>query len=105
MTGKSFLPHLRNPQVAVYSAEDINAWELFGRQAIRQGPWKMVNQAAPFGNGEWQLFNLDDDPAETNDLAAKNPDRVAALAMAWEDYKAGNNVILPENGENPYALP
>ena len=105
MTGKSFLPHLRNPQVAVYSAEDINAWELFGRQAIRQGPWKMVTQAAPFGNGEWQLFNLDDDPAETNDLAAKNPDRVTALALAWEDYKAGNNIILPENGENPYALP
>lgn len=105
MTGKSFLAHLHNQQLAVYSAADINVWELFGRQAIRQGPWKMVTQAAPFGNGEWQLFNLDDDPAETNDLAAENPARVSALALAWQDYKTRNNILLPENGENPYALP
>lgn len=105
ITGKSFLPHLRDQQVVVYAVDDINGWELFGRQAIRQGPWKMVTQAAPFGNGQWQLFNLDEDPAETNDLAAENPGRVIQLAQAWEDYKISNNIILPENGENPYALP
>ena len=105
ISGKSMLPHLRNQQLAVYDADDINGWELFGRQAIRQGSWKMVTQAPPFGNGKWQLFNLDDDPAETSDLAAENPDRVAALAVLWQDYKTRNNIILPINGENPYALP
>ena len=105
ISGKSLLPHLRNQQLAVYDADDINGWELFGRQAIRQGSWKMVTQAPPFGNGKWQLFNLDDDPAETNDLAAENPGRVAALAVLWQDYKTRNNIILPINGENPYALP
>jgi len=105
ISGKSLLPHLRNQQLAVYDADDINGWELFGRQAIRQGSWKMVTQAPPFGNGKWQLFNLDDDPAETSDLAAENPDRVAALAVLWQDYKTRNNIILPINGENPYALP
>ena len=105
ISGKSLLPHLRNQQLAVYDADDINGWELFGRQAIRQGSWKMVTQAPPFGNGKWQLFNLDDDPAETSDLAAENPGRVAALAVLWQDYKTRNNIILPINGENPYALP
>ena len=105
ISGKSLLPHLRNQQLPVYDADDIYGWELFGRQAIRQGPWKMVNQAPPFGNGKWQLFNLDEDPAETSDLAAENPGRVAALAVLWQDYKARNNIILPINGENPYALP
>jgi arylsulfatase len=105
ISGKSLLPHLRNQQLAVYDADDINGWELFGRQAIRQGSWKMVTQAPPFGNGKWQLFNLDDDPAETSDLAAENRDRVAALAVLWQDYKTRNNIILPINGENPYALP
>ena len=105
ISGKSLLPHLRNQQLPVYDADDINGWELFGRQAIRQGSWKMVTQAPPFGNGKWQLFNLDDDPAETSDLAAENPGKVAALAVLWQDYKTRNNIILPINGENPYALP
>jgi len=105
ISGKSLLPHLRNQQLPVYDADDINGWELFGRQAIRQGSWKMVTQAPPFGNGKWQLFNLDDDPAETSDLAAENPGKVAALEVLWQDYKTRNNIILPINGENPYALP
>jgi arylsulfatase len=65
----------------------------------------MITQAEPYGTGNWQLFNLDDDPTEVNDLAAEYPDKMVALIVLWEDYKANNNIILPINGENPYALP
>jgi len=105
ITGKTLLPHLKDADVSVYGPEDIIGWELFGRQAIRQGPWKMITQAEPYGTGNWQLFNLDDDPTEVNDLAAEYPDKMVALIVLWEDYKANNNIILPINGENPYALP
>ena len=105
ITGKSILPHLQNQDVSVYGPEDVNGWELFGRQAVRQGSWKMVKQAPPYGNGEWQLYNLYNDPAETNDIAAQNPDKISALEVLWADYIVNNNIILPINGENPYALP
>jgi arylsulfatase A-like enzyme len=105
ITGRSILPHLNDLSKDVYGPEDVNGWELFGRQAIRQGSWKMMTQAPPYGTGKWQLFNLDNDPAEVNDLAQQNPEKIAALKILWEDYKTNNNIILPINGENPYALP
>lgn len=45
--------------------------------AVRQGDWKLVWKAALPPAVE--LFNLADDPAETRNLAAELPDRVAAL--------------------------
>ncbi|MBT5073277.1 MAG: arylsulfatase [Kordiimonadaceae bacterium] len=105
ITGKSILPHLNDLDTSVYKPEEIIVWELFGRRAIRQGAWKMTMQAEPIGSGEWQLYNLDDDPSETKDVAALNSDKIAALELLWEDYVANNNIILPINGENPYASP
>ncbi len=70
-------------------------WELFGNRAIRQGDWKLRWQFRPFGTGEWELFNLADDPAERFDLATKSPDKLEDMQRLWQDYVAANNVILP----------
>lgn len=64
-------------------------------QAVRSGPWKLhlahsYVKPVPPGNGgqpgkitnpaiELALFNLDDDPSETKDLAATRPEVVARL--------------------------
>lgn len=41
----------------------------------RQGPWKLIwNGRAPH-----QLFHLDSDPQELNDLASDNSDKVREL--------------------------
>lgn len=54
----------------VYNVEPSTA-------AIRQGNWKLVWRVSLPAAAE--LFNLADDPHETTDLAAKHPDKVAAL--------------------------
>ncbi len=58
---------------------------------VRSGPWKLVlpREAMPAGLGWWgrmidavpagALFNLDDDPGETTNVADEYPDVVAAL--------------------------
>ena len=56
----------------------------FGRgnkadRALRQGPWKLVSAKS----GRWELYNMDDDRTETNDLASVYPDRVEAMAAEW----------------------
>ena len=60
-------------------------WKFKNMLAMREGPWKLVvNQRGLKGPG---LFNLDDDLAEVNNLAEKQPDRVAkmlAAIKAWE---------------------
>ena len=70
--------------------------ELFGGRAYRDGPWKITWMHAPYGVDDWQLFNLEDDPAETTDLSAQHPETKARLIAAWEDYAAHNNIILPD---------
>lgn len=42
-------------------------------QAVRQGKWKLLRHLA---DQPWELYNLDKDPGETNDLANKHPEIV-----------------------------
>jgi arylsulfatase len=48
-------------------------------RALRQGPWKLVSAKL----GRWELYNLDEDRTELNDLCQQQPERVAAMAAEW----------------------
>jgi arylsulfatase len=100
LMGKSWLPVLAGQAESPRTEQDVLAWELFGNRAVRQGHWKLRWLFKPFGKGDWELFDLAADPAERNDLAAQNPDKVKAMLAAWESYVKANNVILPSRG--PY---
>ena len=64
--------------------------ELGGRQAVRQGPWKLVHLNIRNDNARYELYNLDDDPGEKNDLAAAEPDRVEALKAIMQEAHIPN---------------
>ncbi len=49
----------------------------------------------PYGNGHWQLYDLTNDPGETNDVAVEYPELVRELAEAWERYAEASGVIMP----------
>ena len=100
LIGKSWGPMLAGKADSVRTDQDYLAWEVFGNRAVRQGDWKLRWQFKPYGKGDWELFNVAKDPAERNDLAAQNPDKVKAMLAAWESYVKANNVILPSRG--PY---
>lgn len=56
-----------------------------GRQAVRQGDWKLVhlNVSSP-GKDVWELYFLPEDPGETRNLAARFPERVERLRKLME---------------------
>ena len=62
-------------------------------KAFFDGDWKILWMPPPVGKGEWELFNLRQDPAEINDLSAEHPDRVEAMVAMWEQYKTDNTVL------------
>ena len=74
----------------------VNGIELFGKRSVRLGTWKLLHMPEPYGSGEWQLYDLDRDLAETHDLAGKNPEKMAELLRIWKRYEVENQVILPD---------
>lgn len=72
-----------------------------GQEAVREGDWKIVRaglrqrKPAAADLEGWQLFNLAEDPNETNDLAAVHPEIVARLAgIARDSYEPSESFPL-----------
>ena len=96
--GKSWVPMLSGKAESVRTDKDYLAWEIFGNHAVRQGDWKIRWEWKPYGTGEWELFDLRNDPAERTDLAAKQPEKLKAMIALWDDYARKNHVVLPSRG-------
>jgi len=78
--GISFLPTLfgRGEQLE----HDYLFWEFpgyGGQQAVRLGDWKGVRQNINKGNTAVELYNLEEDIGETNDVAGEHPDMVTRI--------------------------
>jgi arylsulfatase len=57
-----------------------------GGKWLRQGDYKAVMVPPPFGEGEWQLFDMAKDPGETDDLSNTHPQKLEELKTAWKQY-------------------
>jgi arylsulfatase len=100
--GRSLWRMLANRESSVRNDSDWNGWELFGNRAIRQGDWKLMSLLETAGGtGEWQLFNLKDDPAEMHDLSSQHAARRDAMLKLWDEYAKANGVI--ESDAGPFA--
>jgi arylsulfatase len=88
--GASWKPYLTGTAEHIHAPHEAIGSELFGRRAVRQGDWKLVD----LGEG-WQLFNIADDPGEVDDRSAQEPDRKKALIAAWESYGRDVGVVMP----------
>ena len=66
-------------------------WEHESNRAVRDGKWKLVAKGK---DGAWELYDMDADRTEMNDLAAKDPERVKTMAAHWQEW-AENNKVLP----------
>jgi arylsulfatase len=102
LQGKSLLPLIRG-DAPPSEAREIG-WSAYGMDAFRIGDWKVVRLPEPYGNGDWQLYDLASDPGERQDLADEFPDRVRQMAVAWAAYAERSGVIIPSE-PTFYALP
>ena len=57
-------------------------WEHEGNRAVREGKWKLVARSG----GQWELYDMEADRTEMNDLAQKNAAMVKFLARSYEDW-------------------
>jgi arylsulfatase len=90
MEGVSLLPAFANKPLARQSPL---FFEHDGSRAVRDGDWKLVSPRA----GEWELYHIAFDRTELNNLAARHPDKVKALAARWDEWAKRTNA-LPRPG-------
>jgi len=67
-------------------------WEHEGNAAVRIGRWKLVRRYPE----PWELYDLEQDRTELNDLAALHPDRVRDMAAQYEAWAQRCGVIPRE---------
>jgi arylsulfatase A-like enzyme len=93
LEGRSWVPYLRKTVTQVYPADAAIVHELMGSRAVRQGEWKITDR----GNGRWLLFNIVQDPGETRDLSAAEPEIKARMISAYDAYARDVGVITRED--------
>jgi len=64
-------------------------WEHTGNAAIRHGRWKLVRDHP----GAWELYDLEIDRTELENLVLREPQAAADLAQAWARWGARVGVI------------
>ena len=57
-------------------------WEHEGNRAVRDGIWKLVRKYP----GDWELYNMEEDRTELNDLAASEKARVQKMTQEYEQW-------------------
>lgn len=95
ITGHSFLNELKNNGTGPLHTEPVGE-EQYGRAYLRSGPWKIVWTEPPVGpiDGHWQLYNIETDRAETDDVSAKHPEVVKELYGKWQAYLHDTGAVL-----------
>jgi arylsulfatase len=85
--GMSMTPLLEGHKWAGHNAL---FFEHEGNRAVRQGEWKLVSQKP---DNKWELYNINTDRSELNDLSAKYPEKVKAMSELYDAWAAHAGVI------------
>ena len=104
-----------------YSFEDAKApssrrtqyFEMFGNRAIYSdgwvaattpltAPWSPIaKKADPVHGCEWELYNIAEDFSQSNNLAAKHPDKLQELQLLFYGEAQQNNVLPVDSTKVP----
>ena len=86
LRGESLTPVFGNPG---FNTDRTLFWEHMQNKAVRSGKWKLVS-----GKPEllWELYNLDEDPVETNNLVEQFPVKADSLKALYNEWAEGIGV-------------
>jgi arylsulfatase len=93
-TGESFAASLHDAKAPPRSSPQY--FEMFGHRGIWHEGWKAVAfhpVGKPFDADQWELYHLDKDFNEINDLALVHPDKLEALKALWWQQAEANQVL------------
>ena len=87
-------------------ARGAQYFEMLGHRGIWKDGWKAVTHhdaGKPFDEDHWELYHLDQDFSEYEDLAEREPEKLKELVDLWW-AEAEANGVLPLDDRNAVAL-
>jgi arylsulfatase len=79
----------------------VQHFEMLGHRGIVADGWKAVTLHLPrttMDQDVWELYDLNNDFSETNDLAAAHPDKLRELEALWWEEAAKYKVLPVDDG-------
>ena len=86
LDGVNLIPFLTD-KIKVAPHEKL-FWRQDRRAALRMGNWKLLKNPRRGQPDEWQLYNLANDTAEQNNLAAINRAKREELLSVWREWNS-----------------
>ncbi len=86
LAGTSLLPLYRGGPMergAIYFEHESN-------RGLRLGKWKLVGLGS---TGPWELYDIEQDRDERNNLASSEPERVKEMAAMWEEWAVRDKAL------------
>jgi arylsulfatase len=87
LEGQSLAPAFKGEPVPQH---EWMFWEHMGHCAVRHGKWKALKELR---NEKWELYNLETDRCEMNDLAQSEPTLVKQMAERWQAWAERCHVL------------
>ena len=78
-------------------------WEHEGNRAVREGDWKLVSAYTYSKKAfkEWELYNLNEDRSELNDLSEKFPEKKSEMTESYEKWAKRAGVVPKDSLDLP----
>jgi len=92
LSGKSLVPLLKGEDIVLHPEPVF--WEHEGNSGVRLGKYKLVQKWEKDLPGRWELYDMETDRTENNDLSAELPDKVNEMDRMYDEW-ASTHLVLP----------
>jgi arylsulfatase len=103
LDGVSFAASMKDPDAGLPRREQV--YEAHGNRGLYRDGWEIVAEhqpLQPFSEQEWELYRVESDVTESNDLSARHPELVRELSIRWDELAASGDVFPLEDGSGVF---
>jgi arylsulfatase len=87
LEGKSLMPLMED---GVWEAHEYMFWEHENNCAVRRGRYKALQK---FDTGKWELYDVEADRAEMDEIGENYPDILAEIIAKWYEWAKTHHVV------------